>query len=261
MIGGARSCPARARLAPGLCPACLCQQVQRTDGRTAGQHGVVKCRARHAQVVGQDGRWAARRSVVTRRSRASKRSCRAGPAQSVSTRPPFTAPPSTKAAPPLPWSVPWVPFIATSRPNSVATSTTVRAKAPPASGAFSPSRRAASVASSVRRLFDIAPCGVAWLAWLSQPPISSTATWEPLCRNSAALRASATATPRPAPPVMPPVTLAVPAMPAMSESSRWPRARARAGSLRYIVASRALRSLRTQAQPPHRADDEFFRRL
>ena len=52
---GARSCPARARLAPGLCPAWLCQQVQRTDGRTAGQYGVVECRARQAQVVGQDG--------------------------------------------------------------------------------------------------------------------------------------------------------------------------------------------------------------
>ena len=38
-------------------------------------------------------------------------------------RPPWTAPPSTKAAAPVPWSVPSMPLTATSRPNSVATIT------------------------------------------------------------------------------------------------------------------------------------------
>ena len=138
----------------------------------------------------------ARRSVVVRRSRPSKRSFFASPGQSATTRPPRTAPPSTKAAPPVPWSVPRVPLIATSRPNSLATTTTVRRQG--LSPATRPSRRAASPASSWRRAEASAPFGLAWLACVSQPPSSSTAACGPFgwARNSAARRASAANAPR-----------------------------------------------------------------
>jgi hypothetical protein len=73
----------------------------------------------------------ARRSVVGIRSRFSKSWPEPGPGQVALIRPPATAPPSTKATVPVPWSVPPVPFILAVRPNSVITSTAVWAHAGP----------------------------------------------------------------------------------------------------------------------------------
>ena len=135
-----------------------------------------------------------------RRSRPSWRWPFARPGQSATTRPPWTAPPRTKATPPVPWSVPSVPLTATSRPNSLTRITTVRSQAPPAPR---PVRSAARPRSSWRRPAASGPFGLAWLAWVSQPPISSTAACGPFgwARNSAARRDKADegARARPAP--------------------------------------------------------------
>ena len=77
------------------------------------------------------------------RSRPSSRFAGLRPGQSATTRPPCTAPPSSIAADPVPWSVPPVPLAATVRPNSVATRTTVCDHAAP-----SPSRKPKIMLSS-----------------------------------------------------------------------------------------------------------------
>jgi hypothetical protein len=70
---------------------------------------------------------------------------------------------------------------ATSRPNSVATSTTLRCPVPPACRPWCKrGQRGVQRAQVVGR----GALGAAWLACESQPPISSTATWLPRCRNS-----------------------------------------------------------------------------
>ena len=100
------------------------------------------------------------------------------------------------------------------------------------------------MASSNFRLLVSAPCGSAWLAWLSQPPSSSTAACGPslAARNSPARRASASACPRgpPAPPI-------IGAASAIALSLRSARARASAcastGSARYKRSTRATRSI------------------
>ena len=69
------------------------------------------------------------------------------PGQSATTRPPATAPPSTKATVPVPWSVPLVPLTRTVRPNSVIASTAVCRHASP-SAVFSAARPASSCRSA-----------------------------------------------------------------------------------------------------------------
>ena len=120
-----------------------------------------QCRARHAR-WSASARAAARRSVVMRRSRPSKRSFFASPGQSASTRPPAMAPPSTKAAPPLPWSVPWVPLTATSA--SELGGDQHRGAAPGAASLQAFAQRGQHGVERAQVVRRNAPLGAAWLA-------------------------------------------------------------------------------------------------
>ena len=82
------------------------------------------------------------------------------PGQSAMTCPPRTAPPTRKAQPPVPWSVPRVPFTAAVRPNSVTTKTAVCGHSGPNPSA-SDFKPLSSPASRVaRRPFGAALVGV-----------------------------------------------------------------------------------------------------